>query len=117
MADATDSDFWQRVQLKEDIDFVVLAMPKHAANRHAAETLQRSGYQGVVAATATFDDEVKELLALGVDSAFNLYHEAGAGFARDVARIFHEKSPQLAKNFEGNTNRGVPSHFDVMKGD
>jgi glutathione-regulated potassium-efflux system ancillary protein KefC len=104
VADATDSDFWQRVQLKEDIDLVVLAMPKHAANRHAAETLRRTGFQGVVAATATFDDEVKELMALGVDSAFNLYNEAGAGFARDVARIFREKTPHLARNLEGSAN-------------
>ena len=99
MADATDSDFWQRVKMKEDIDLVVLAMPKHAANLHAAETLKRTGFEGVVAATAQFDDEAKQLRSLGVDSAFNLYNEAGAGFARHVANVFEQQSPQVAGKF------------------
>jgi hypothetical protein len=64
LADATDSDFWERVQLNEGIHLVILAMPKHSANLHAAETLKRHGYQGVVAAIAKFDDEMK-LVALG----------------------------------------------------
>jgi glutathione-regulated potassium-efflux system ancillary protein KefC len=100
LADATDSDFWERVQLKEAIDLVILAMPKHAANLHAAQTLKRHGYEGVVAAIAQFDDEVKELRALGVDTAFNLYSEAGAGFADHVCNVFIQRRPDLATVFD-----------------
>jgi glutathione-regulated potassium-efflux system ancillary protein KefC len=96
LADATDSDFWERVHFKEAIDLVILAMPKHAANLHAAQTLKRHGYEGVVAAIAQFDDEVKQLRALGVDTAFNLYSEAGAGFADHVCHVFIQRRPDLA---------------------
>ncbi|TLD72004.1 potassium transporter Kef [Phragmitibacter flavus] len=95
LADATDSDFWHRVQFKDQIELVVLAMPKHSANLHAAETLKRNDYQGVVAATAKFDDEMKELRALGLDTVFNLYNEAGAGFAQHVSKVFSQQRPDL----------------------
>ncbi len=96
LADATDSDFWERVSVKENIDLVVLAMPKHGANVHAAETLKRHAFEGVVAATGKFDDEVKELRDLGLDTAFNLYAEAGSGFADHVFHVFAQQRPDLA---------------------
>ncbi|MGL4398369.1 MAG: cation:proton antiporter [Luteolibacter sp.] len=96
LADATDSDFWERVKVKETIDLVVLAMPKHGANVHAAKTLKRHNFEGVVTATGKFDDEVKELRELGLDTAFNLYNEAGAGFADHVVQVFSQQRPDLA---------------------
>jgi glutathione-regulated potassium-efflux system ancillary protein KefC len=96
MADATDSDFWERVRVKDHIDLVVLAMPKHGANVHAAEALKRHEFEGVVAATGKFDDEVRELRGLGLDTAFNLYSEAGAGFADHVFHVFAQQRPDLA---------------------
>ncbi len=96
LADATDSDFWERVRVKENIDLVVLAMPKHGANVHAARTLKRHNFEGVVTATGKFDDEVKELRELGLDTAFNLYNEAGAGFADHVVQVFSQQRPDLA---------------------
>ena len=108
LADATDSDFWERVQFKDGIDLVILAMPKHSANLHAAETVRRHGYQGVVAAVAKFDDEVKELKAMGVDTAFNLYSEAGAGFANHVCNIFEEKRPDLVPGRQDALERSRP---------
>jgi glutathione-regulated potassium-efflux system ancillary protein KefC len=98
LADATDSDFWERVQLKEGLDLVILTMPKHTANLHAAQTLRRHGYQGIVAAIANFDDEVRELRALGVDTAFNLYSEAGAGFADHVCDVFSQGRPDVIRS-------------------
>jgi hypothetical protein len=99
LADATDSDFWERVRPKDDIDLVVLAMPKHTANLHAAEVLKRHEFGGVVTATALFDDEVKELRARGVDTAFNLYAEAGAGFAAHIHTVFLQQRPDLAASW------------------
>ncbi len=96
LADATDSDFWERVRVNDTIDLVVLAMPKHGANVHAAESLKRHNFQGVVAATGVFDDEVQELRQLGLDTAFNLYNEAGSGFADHVNNVFTQQRPDLA---------------------
>lgn len=101
LADATDSDFWERVQFKEGIDLVILAMPKHSANLHAAQTLKRHSFKGVVAAIAKFDDEVKELRAVGVDTAFDLYSEAGAGFADHVCDVFNQQRPEVVRVLEG----------------
>ena len=96
LADATDSDFWRRVSAKDSIDLAVLAMPKHAANIHAAQSLKSCEFHGVVAATGLFDDEVKELRELGLDTAFNLYSEAGNGFAGHVFHVFNQQRPDLA---------------------
>jgi len=95
LADATDSDFWRRVSAKDSIDLAVLAMPKHGANVHAAESLKRCDFHGVVAATGKFDDEVSELRSLGLDTAFNLYAEAGNGFAGHVYDVFNQQRPDL----------------------
>ena len=96
LADATDSDFWRRVCVRDSIDLAVLAMPKHAANVHAAQSLKSCDFHGVVAATGLFDDEVKELRELGLDTAFNLYAEAGSGFAGHVYNVFSQQRPDLS---------------------
>ncbi|MGB0414321.1 MAG: cation:proton antiporter [Coraliomargarita sp.] len=96
LADATDSDFWRRMSAKDSIDLAVLAMPKHAANIHAAQSLKSCDFHGVVASTGKFDDEVKELRELGLDTAFNLYAEAGSGFAGHIYHVFNQQRPDLA---------------------
>jgi len=100
LADATDSDFWRRMSAKDRLDLAVLAMPKHAANIHAAQSLKSCEFHGVVAATGKFDDEVKELRALGLDTAFNLYAEAGSGFAGHVYHVFNQQRPDLAYSWQ-----------------
>lgn len=44
LADATDPDFWQRVN-HSNVDMVMLAMPKHMQNIYALEQLKASGSQ------------------------------------------------------------------------
>ena len=66
---------------------------------HAAETLKRHGYQGVVAAIAKFDDEMKQLLSVGAHTAFDLYSEAGAGFADHVCNVFQAKAPRARQRY------------------
>jgi len=100
LADATDSDFWERVSARENIDLVVLAMPKHCANVEAARTLQRHAFEGVVTATGKLDEEVKELRGLGIDSAFNLYSEAGASFGDHVYKVMAQQRPDLVSEWK-----------------
>lgn len=81
--------------MRDDIDLVVLAMPNHGANVQTLATLKRHHFGGVVVATGTFPDQVKELRRLGADTAFNLYSEAGAGFANHVYNVFKHQRPDL----------------------
>lgn len=84
--DPMDLDFWIRAK-KEDhrIALVMLAMPSVKENIEAATLLKTvANYRGKIAAVARFDDEVEALKKSGVDAAFNIYGEAGAGFARHV---------------------------------
>jgi len=99
LADATDSDFWEKVRVKENLDLVVLAMPKHLANVEAARTLLRHEFEGVVIATGEFDDHVRELREIGLDTAFNLYSEAGAGFADHIFKVFNQQRPDLTSSW------------------
>lgn len=97
LADATDSDFWEKVRPRDDIDLVILTMPKHSANVHAVETLRRHEFNGVVAATGHHHGEIQELRNLGVDTAFNLYAEAGSNFANHVFNVFNQQRPDLTQ--------------------
>ncbi|MFK7849908.1 MAG: cation:proton antiporter [Akkermansiaceae bacterium] len=99
LADATDSDFWERVSVRDNLDLVVLAMPKHGSNVQAAKTLKRHKFEGVVTATGKFDDEVKQLRDFGLDTAFNIYSEAGLGFAEHVYKVFSQQRPDLASSW------------------
>lgn len=104
LADATDSDFWERVCPRDALDLVVLAMPTHSANIHTVQTLHRHDFHGVVAASGKFPREIQELRALGVDTAFNLYSHAGNNFARHVMQVFHQQRPDLFKAWKRDGN-------------
>ncbi len=90
-ADVTDPDFWERLKATKKqaikpppLFAVILAMPRHKANLYAVEQLRLIGFEGTIYATALFDDEVQELMDAGVHAAFNLYAEAGVGFANHI---------------------------------
>lgn len=83
--DALDSDFWNKLQLTDNIKLILLAMPDHNGNRYAAEQLNNiQDYNFKVAALAHYKADEQELNELGVNLVFNMYEEAGAGFARHV---------------------------------
>ncbi|MEM7610635.1 MAG: cation:proton antiporter [Pseudomonadota bacterium] len=85
LGDPSDADFWDRVQTDHTLELVMLALPKLATNLAVVEQLQDANYRGQVAATARFSDEVEVLHEAGVTTVFNIYSEAGAGFAMHVA--------------------------------
>lgn len=108
LADATDSDFWEKVRPRDDIDLVILTVPKHSANVRALETLRRHQFKGVVAATGKYADEIRELRSLGVDTAFNLYTEAGSNFANHVFNVFNQQRPDLTQGAWRASSRKSP---------
>ena len=62
----------------------MLALPKLSINLAIVDQLQGASFTGRVVATARFPDEVEPLIQASVSSVFNIYSEAGAGFAAHV---------------------------------
>ncbi len=92
LGDATDPDFWERILSTSHVKLVLLAMPNHQGNQFALQQLKLKNYQGQTAAIAAYSDQIENLIEQGVDAAFNIYNEAGSGFARHVSK-------QLAPKF------------------
>lgn len=82
--DATDAEFWENLST-EKVRVILLDMPKPEENLFAFQQLEANGFKGKVAATAKYDDQVEMLKAAGLDAAFNIYGEAGTGFAIHVS--------------------------------
>lgn len=89
VGDATDPEFWSRTEgLVHRLSWVLLAMASHAANVAAVAQLRARGFTGRVVATARYPDQAEHLRELGVDLVFDIYAEAGAGFASDLHARF-----------------------------
>lgn len=85
LGDATDYDFWERVEIQgKQIKLVLLAMPNFEANVYAAKRIRSMSMDVTLAATAVFEDQVELLQELGVDLAYNVSQEAGKGFADHI---------------------------------
>ena len=82
--DPSDADFWERAQETHKLELVMLALPKLTTNLAVLEQLKAASFAGRVAATARFQDEVEALKEAGAHTVFNIYTEAGAGFAGHV---------------------------------
>jgi predicted Kef-type K+ transport protein len=91
LADATDPDFWSRVNHSE-VEMVMLAMPKHIQNILALEQLNAAGFDGQISAIANYPDQQQELEKLGVHTTYNFYLEAGSGFGEHVTETLFKKS-------------------------
>lgn len=83
--DATDAEFWTRIVSNGLVRIVVLAMPAQHANIDALRELRRFGYEGTVAATALYREDVEELNELGLDVVIHLYAGAGESLADRAA--------------------------------
>src|SRR5665647_3086146 len=92
-ADATDLEFWNRVERAGSVRVAVLAMPLHKANLIALARLKAAGFTGRVAAVARYDDDVAELRRHGADAVFHLYGSAGAALADHAAEFLLGELP------------------------
>ena len=94
--DATNPDFWVRApDLIHGLKWVLLTLPTHKANMVAALQLKKMGFCGKIAATSAFKDEEEALKAIGVEHTFNIYTEAGLGFANELQAFVKAKNDQL----------------------
>ena len=85
--DPTDADFWDRVKREHSVELVMLTLPNLEANLEILRNLKRFGFSGQVAALAQFADEEALLKEAGAAAVFNLYAEAGLGFADHVSDL------------------------------
>lgn len=81
-ANVSGSDFWSQIDIKNsDVKHVMLCAPNVDTNMHAASLAREWGFTGKISATAIYADEKELLLESGVNTVFDVYAEAGAGFA------------------------------------
>ena len=82
--DPSDADFWDKIDHDHSIKLVMLALPNIQANLDALQQLRRISFSGRIAAIARFLDEEPLLRNSGATAVFNIYTEAGSGFAEHV---------------------------------
>lgn len=83
-ADASDIAFWEDL----DVDrrkLILISLTNHSENLTVVNLARKFNYGEVLAAVARFPDEQAELASLGCIT-FNLYAEAGHGFAEHVIK-------------------------------
>lgn len=85
---ATNPEFWDRVNMSQQVEYVLLVMPEHQAQIETIQQIRKHGFKGKIAASAKYPDELEKLEELGVDAAFNIYAEAGTGFASIASSKF-----------------------------
>ncbi len=95
-ADASDPDFWYRVRFS-DIELVMLALTNHHENMLVAELLRSMGYRGEIAAVVRHEGHAQEMSEVGI-SAFNLYGQAGAGFAAHACGLIGSTADDRTNN-------------------
>jgi predicted Kef-type K+ transport protein len=82
--DPSDTDFWEKLDSNHNIELVMLALPNLRSNLEALMILGDISFPGRIAAIAKFPDEVDILKEAGATAVYNIYTEAGAGFANHV---------------------------------
>ena len=80
--DGEDADLWERFDTSK-IQLIMLALPIAEDSINVSIQLRKANYQGHIAAIARYQDERDILLASGIDNVFNVYTEAGTGFAEE----------------------------------
>ncbi len=83
--DPGDAEFQGFVAAGDALELVMLTLPNLAANLAVLDQLKAASFRGRVAAIAWFQDEIEPLERAGVSTVFNVYAEAGSGFAAHVA--------------------------------
>jgi predicted Kef-type K+ transport protein len=85
LADVTDPDFWRKLpETDHRAKLVVLTMNNIKSQIYATQRARELGYEGEIAAVAHYDDEVQMLQEAGVNTAHNVFSEAGFGLASHI---------------------------------
>ncbi len=104
--DASDTDFWEKLEHAPNLELVLLAMPHHIGNQFAVEQLQRLNYKGKISAIVQFTEDAESLTESGVHCVYNLYEAAGAGFVDHVINDLLPESHVARSNANEMKNKG-----------
>ncbi len=97
--DAGDSDFWKRLEPKQSmVNLVMLALPDPKASIFSIHQMKQKGYKGQITASVRYVDQIQLLEKEGIDAVYNLYEEAGVGFADHVCNRFNYCALKEADN-------------------
>ncbi|WP_261842987.1 cation:proton antiporter family protein [Aliamphritea ceti] len=88
--DGEDADFWEQLNLSK-VKLVLLALPSIEDSRNIVLQVNKSGFEGKVAAIARYQDEHQQLIDVGIDKVFNFFTEAGFGFAEESMLMIQER--------------------------
>lgn len=81
-ADASDQDFWEQAEVNKR-KLILVSLTNHSENMTVVGLARKFDFANDLAVVARYPDEQAELVSLGC-IAFNLYGEAGHGFAEHV---------------------------------
>ena len=82
--DPSDADFWDKIKRTHKVELVMLALPNLQSCLDVLEQMKDIDFKGKIATTARYKDEVEILEKAGATAVFNMYTEAGFGFANHV---------------------------------
>ncbi|WP_144212419.1 cation:proton antiporter family protein [Shewanella donghaensis] len=103
--DASDTDFWEKLERAPSLELVLLAMPHHIGNMFAVEQLKKLEYKGKISAIVQYSEDAQSLKEQGVNSVYNLYEAAGAGF---VDNVIHELlEPKTEEEANANPDKAT----------
>lgn len=84
LGDPSDTDFWDRITKTHNLKMMLLALPKLSMTLSVITELKKTNFDGPVAASVRYEDEIEALREAGATTVFNIYTEAGVGFADHV---------------------------------
>ena len=82
--DATDPDFYQRLDASSSCELVVIALQYTNEVISITRLMRENGFNGHISAMARFADEIERLRKAGVDAPHYLHEEMGIGLARSA---------------------------------
>ncbi|UJF21961.1 cation:proton antiporter family protein [Shewanella sp. OMA3-2] len=116
--DASDTDFWEKLERAPNLELVLLAIPNHVGNVFAVEQLKKLNYKGKISAMVQYEEDADILIAAGVNSAYNLYEAAGAGFVDHVIYELLDEPQEQANRAEkvANAAQQAPTSHSTTSG-
>jgi len=91
--DSQDTNFWSALDLSH-VSAILLLIPDKSRKIYATELIRESGYEGRIHAFVRFDKDISDLIAAGVDEAFQPISQAGRDIAENVISL--DKQLELA---------------------
>ncbi|MCK5705377.1 MAG: hypothetical protein KAI29_29710, partial [Cyclobacteriaceae bacterium] len=77
-----------------NVRLIILATSNHPTHMQVIKEIRKSYKKVMIAGLSRYNDEIEELKQAGVQCVFNLYAEAGVGYAEQTFQFFNEKHKQ-----------------------